>query len=154
MAFKLVNADPAFAPATPFLDFVLKVDNLPRVLVFGSREWWSYDLIRRDMWMLRERIGDYTLVHGACRSGADWFANEFATMQGWEIEPHPANWTKYGKPAGFIRNSEMAMSEPDYAMGYILDESRGSMNMLGLLEDVPTKVSLMTTKTFHGFPEI
>lgn len=126
-----------------------------RVLVFGSRDWLSYDIIRRDMWFLREKIGPYVTVHGACPSGADVFADMFAKHHGWEVEPHPADWNAYGRRAGPIRNKAMADTYPDYAMGYILGASNGSMNMREhlVMNHIPTRITTMNIDSFAGFPE-
>ena len=42
------------------------------------------------------------------RAGADFFAYEYARLSGHLIETFPADWVKYGRPAGPIRNRQMA----------------------------------------------
>ncbi|HEX2679626.1 MAG TPA: DUF2493 domain-containing protein [Polyangiales bacterium] len=66
--------------------------------------------------------GIATIVHGACGwdegdpstwellrlEGADALADEWAASRGVELCRMPANWTKYGRPAGPRRNTAMA----------------------------------------------
>lgn len=41
-------------------------------------------------------------------SGADQLGKKWAENHDIPVESYPANWTRYGKAAGHIRNSEMA----------------------------------------------
>jgi hypothetical protein len=51
---------------------------------------------------------DVEIVHGGCPTGADRFAAEYAHFRDFRVKVFLANWDKYGKAAGPIRNSEMA----------------------------------------------
>lgn len=55
-----------------------------------------------------------TIRHGECtQGGADIIAQYWARQyDGLEDDPMPADWEKYGKPAGHIRNQEMVDKEP------------------------------------------
>jgi hypothetical protein len=93
------------------------------------------------MHRLYQEIGPYTLVSGMQgsvglgsepRTGADamsvWTARTFLYIP---VEEHHAEWRKHGKAAGPMRNEEMAKSQPDYAMGFIVNpNSMGSEHML------------------------
>jgi hypothetical protein len=102
-----------------------------RILVTGSRNWNDTQVIFNDLLhfaKFAQNDGqDITLVHGACPTGADFIAKEIAEVLNYKIEPHPADWNKYGKKAGFIRNKEMVDLGARVCLAYILDESRGSM---------------------------
>lgn len=68
------------------------------------------------------------VVSGTAR-GADSLGEKWATFYGFDITRFPANWNKFGRGAGHMRNAEMA----DYADGLILfwdGVSKGSGNML------------------------
>lgn len=61
--------------------------------------------------------------------GVDQLGAQYATMKGIEIKEMPANWYKYGKAAGPIRNREMA----EYADAAVViwdGVSNGSRNMI------------------------
>jgi len=47
-----------------------------------------------------------TIISGTAR-GADQFGEEWAKSQNLSIERYPADWEKYGKRAGYLRNCEM-----------------------------------------------
>jgi hypothetical protein len=74
-----------------------------RVLVCGSREWTNKERIRAEL----EQIVDLqTVIHGNAR-GADRLAGEVAKEMGIQVMKYPADWPRYGKGAGVIRNQEM-----------------------------------------------
>lgn len=65
----------------------------------------------------------FTLVHGACPTGADKFAADWARSDrarsmGVTEEPHPANWNLHGKRAGLVRNQEMVDTKPDLVVAF------------------------------------
>ena len=44
--------------------------------------------------------------------GGDWHAHHFALSRGWTIEEYPADWDRYGKAAGGIRNQTRVNLQP------------------------------------------
>ena len=79
-----------------------------RFIVCGGRNYANRAMITRVL--LRATSGATSgavLVHGDAL-GADTLAAEIWDSWGGVTEPHPANWAKYGKSAGPIRNREMA----------------------------------------------
>jgi hypothetical protein len=123
-----------------------------RILITGSRTW-------SDAWRIAEAIEraiaergatDITIVHGACPSGADQLAAEYAEiMAAWydgagrqlAEERHPADWDRLGKRAGFVRNAEMVNLGADVCLAFIRDGSRGATHTAGLAEKagIPTR---------------
>jgi len=69
-----------------------------------------------------------TVISGTAR-GADTFGEEWAEKNGLEIERCPAQWNKFGKKAGPIRNKEMAY-QGDALLAIWDGESRGTLNMI------------------------
>ena len=49
-----------------------------------------------------------TICSGLCPKGGDRFAVAFADLLKCETLWFPANWSEYGKAAGFIRNADIA----------------------------------------------
>jgi len=49
-----------------------------------------------------------TIVSGGCLQGGDRFADIIAKKYGLTITIHYPNWGKYGKGAGFVRNTKIA----------------------------------------------
>lgn len=86
-----------------------------RVLLFGSRSWRDREAIRG---FIAELPRHAVVVHGAHWEGADKIAEEEALAAGLRVERHPARWSKEGPLAGPNRNSRMAASRPDFAVGF------------------------------------
>jgi hypothetical protein len=67
------------------------------------------------------------LVHGACPRGADAIAAAYAARtSGYRTEAHLADWTRYGRAAGYRRNAEMIALGADGCAAFIRDASPGS----------------------------
>ncbi|MEE8666867.1 MAG: SLOG family protein [Bifidobacterium mongoliense] len=62
--------------------------------------------------------GRFTIIHGDCPTGVDHDAAKFADDHGFPAEPHPADWTKYGRAAGPRRNEEMAESGAELCFAF------------------------------------
>jgi len=101
-----------------------------RVLVTGSRDWEDVPAIHRVLDTLLAEHGTLTLVHGACRTGADKIAHDwgleryYATSYGAVIvDPHPADWRPDGvfdKSAGFKRNAAMVALGADLCLCFLM----------------------------------
>jgi hypothetical protein len=115
-----------------------------RILVTGSRDWTDEEAIFNALADATQDVQNHsmvTLVSGACPTGADRIAEEIAEQWNWQIERHPAKWRQFGKGAGFIRNNEMAASEPNLCLAFIRNNSRGATHCADAAEfknDVPT----------------
>lgn len=106
-----------------------------RILITGSRDWTDRTTIYRALRSAPFDIADNILVSGACPTGADRIAEEFASLLGWTIERHPAEWQHYGKRAGFLRNKAMVDAGADICLAFIKGESRGASMTARLAEE-------------------
>lgn len=99
-----------------------------RVLVCGSRNWNNYRAIYDVLKPLSKRI-KYVIEGEA--PGADRLGRQAAIELGIKYLPFPANWDKYGKAAGSIRNQEMLdEGRPDLVFAFHIGDSRGTWDML------------------------
>ena len=100
-----------------------------RVLITGSRNWLSAHTIDVTLDELLAQHGTLTVVHGACREGADKMAHNWAlnarhasSFAAVTAEAHPANWRpggKFDKSAGFRRNAEMVALGADVCLAFV-----------------------------------
>lgn len=102
-----------------------------RIAVTGGRDFNDAELVRRTLSAIRFSKDD-VLVHGACR-GADTLAAEVASRIGTQ-EPHPADWKKYGRAAGPIRNREMLSSGVDMLIAF--PGGAGTRNCVMIAEEL------------------
>lgn len=108
---------------------------MKRILVTGSRDWTdSPALMGAIMYELLYVNEPVTIVHGACPTGADFMADEFASLAQTLVERHPADWNTLGKRAGFVRNAEMVALGADVCLAFIKDESKGATHTADLAE--------------------
>jgi len=118
-----------------------------RVLVTGSRDWRDWRAIFKALDDIYAQHPHLTVVHGACPTGADKYANDWAAgaavwgSKNVSIDSHPADWTAFGKAAGFRRNAEMVASGADLCLAFIRNGSRGASHCAGLAEEsgIPTR---------------
>ena len=103
-----------------------------RILVTGSRTWDDEVMIRVEVCEELQRAFMLSMrpvvVHGACPRGADAMASRLADQLKPVVvnEPHPADWDRLGKSAGFRRNEEMARAGAVVCLAFIRDGSRGA----------------------------
>jgi hypothetical protein len=96
-----------------------------RILVTGSRDWLDDIIIELVLTALVEsNPSEHTLVVGGAR-GADQKAQECAEKLGMTVELFPAEWDKYHKAAGPIRNKQMVDSGADICLAFLNKGSKG-----------------------------
>lgn len=100
-----------------------------KIIVAGSRDITNYAVVKKAIldsgWIDKET----EIVSGMAR-GVDMLAVRFAQERGLELAQFPADWHKYGKPAGMIRNEEMAQ----YADALIAIWDGRSFGTRGMIE--------------------
>ncbi len=101
-----------------------------RVIVTGSRAWADEAAVRSALTAAWRRAGQpLVVVHGACPTGADRIASDWAREHetaGITEERHPADWGRLGRSAGPIRNALMARAGADQALAFPLGASVGT----------------------------
>lgn len=102
-----------------------------RLLVCGDRNWGGRDneaLLRERLEALRPEV----VIHG-CARGADRMAGRLAGELGCVVVEFPAQWDKFGRAAGPIRNQQMLdEGSPDHVLWchHDLNSSRGTADMV------------------------
>lgn len=94
------------------------------VLVTGARDYKDRAKVRARLERLPK---DALVIHGACHlGGADILADEEAKALGLRVRPFPADWTRYGRGAGPIRNAAMVACLPDLCLAFHPDLERST----------------------------
>lgn len=97
-----------------------------KLLVCGSRTWSDRRVIARDLMEFPE---DTIVMHGNA-PGADRIAAQIAVAIGLQVVSFAADWIKYGKAAGPIRNRWMLDQHPDRVLAYWNGTSPGTKDMI------------------------
>lgn len=100
-----------------------------RAIVCGSRHWNDPAPIEAALKALPPHS---VVLHGACPTGADALADLLATRRKIRIERFEADWERYGKCAGPLRNAAMLAAGADLVLAFWDGASRGTANMIGI----------------------
>lgn len=111
-----------------------------KIIIAGSRNINSYKLLERviENSDFKNKI---TEIISGCAGGIDSLAILWAKKNGVAVKRFPANWSKYRKSAGIIRNREMAK----YGEGLIAiwdGKSKGTKNMIENMRKIKKPVYL------------
>lgn len=99
-----------------------------RIIIAGGRDFANTGMAFRCLKSL-VKAGDVIISGHA--SGADTIGELYAQKNGLSCELYPADWKKYGKAAGPIRNEEMAKTA-DMLIAFWDGKSRGTKSMIEL----------------------
>ncbi len=122
-----------------------------KLIIAGSRTFNDYERLEKVCnWFLIDsacsgiEYGNIIVVSGGAK-GADELGKTYAKKHGFSIKQFPAEWDKYGKSAGAIRNAEMA----DFANHCICfwdGKSAGTKNMIEVAKEQGLKLHVERIK--------
>jgi len=121
----------------------LDYSKLNRVLICGDREWKDDRLISEFILRLPVYV---TIIQGGAR-GADVLARDIGSNEGHPTMEFLADWERYGRAAGPIRNSKMLkISNPDLVVAFHDDigQSKGTKHMISVAKAKGVPVLLIT----------
>ncbi|BBW98885.1 DUF2493 domain-containing protein [Geobacillus subterraneus] len=106
-----------------------------KVIVAGSRSFSDYRMMEQALlyYLSRCDLSLVEIVSGTAR-GADQLGERFAQEHGCAIKRFPADWARYGKRAGLIRNEEMA-KYADACVCFWDGKSRGTKHMIDVARE-------------------
>lgn len=107
------------------------------VLITGGRDFSDRDNLFSVLDKLHEEYSFTLLIHGDA-PGADRLSGEWAEKVGIDILATPAEWQKYGRAAGMIRNRSMLELKPDLVVAF--PGGRGTAHMVKLAIKAGLKV--------------
>lgn len=79
-----------------------------RIIIAGGRDFKDYKLLSQTMNHLLSNIKDDIIVVCGKARGADTLGEQYAKEHRYSVQYFPADWNRYGKAAGYLRNIEMA----------------------------------------------
>ena len=114
---------------------------MTRIIIAGSRQFNDYEKMLKTLDELGihliNTIDPIEIISGHA-PGADTLGERFAKAYDYPLKIFPADWKKYGRAAGPIRNEQMAKyaSEADRGIliAFPIGESKGTRNMIKLAE--------------------
>lgn len=112
-----------------------------KVIVAGTRDFYDYELLEQKLNRVLVNLKDVEIVSGNA-SGADSLGERYALEHGLKLTKFPADWSKYGKRAGYIRNKQMA----EYAQCLVAfwdGVSRGTKLMIDLAYEYKLQVRVI-----------
>lgn len=110
-----------------------------RVLVCGGRDYNDFDCVWDTLTALHQNDGPITcIIHGAA-IGADTLGRQWAEANNIPHIPFPADWKRYDKMAGRVRNGQMLREgKPDLVVAFPGED--GTANMMKQARDAKVTV--------------
>lgn len=103
-----------------------------RVLITGGRGFTDREMLYGVLDLLHAQHGFTLLIHGDA-DGADRMGGEWATERGVEPKACPANWKRYRRAAGPIRNRAMLKEDPEMLVAF--PGGNGTRDMVQVVKD-------------------
>lgn len=100
-----------------------------RVIIAGTRSFNNPDMLAAAMDRFAELYGPVDVVISGGARGADTLGERWAQKRGIHIVRMPADWPRYGRAAGAIRNGEM-VAQADGLVAFWDGASRGTADVM------------------------
>ena len=105
-----------------------------KVIIAGTRDFNDYAFLKKNVDYFLQGINpnneEIEIVSGNAR-GADKLGERYAKEHNLPVKLFPANWDKYGKRAGYLRNQEMA-NYADMLIAFWDEKSKGTKHMIDI----------------------
>ncbi len=121
-----------------------------RIVISGSRNYLNYYEAKEYIdYVTKDLMKKYNLIFisGTCK-GADALGERYAKENNYKIEYYPAQWEKYGKKAGPIRNRQMA-EVADYIICFWDGKSLDTKSMIKYSKEInkPLRIKIIYSIT-------
>lgn len=114
-----------------------------KVIIAGSRTFQDLSLLTRKCdRVLSSRLDtDNIVIVSGTANGADVLGEVYAKNRGFNVMRFPADWTKHGRRAGYIRN-EQILAIADAVIVFWDGSSKGSKHMMAISDEkgIPLRV--------------
>lgn len=112
-----------------------------KVIIAGSRGFNDFNLLCEKVDRILSNETNIEIVSGTAK-GADKLGEMYANKRGYDLKQFPADWEKYGKSAGYLRNVEMA-DYPDALIAFWDGKSRGTKHMIDIAKEKGLKIRVI-----------
>lgn len=112
-----------------------------KIIIAGGRDFNDFSKLKLicDSLLIKHEIIE--IVSG-CANGADKLGERYALEKGYIIKQFPADWSKFGKSAGYIRNTQMA-EYADALIAFWDGKSKGTQHMINLAKKCKLKIKII-----------
>ena len=103
-----------------------------RIIVCGGKDFTNQTYCFATLDSILPNYEQPEIISGHAK-GADTFGEEYAKLHGLKLTVFPAEWKRYGKAVGPIRNKQMllyALEENPVVIAFWNGTSRGTKNMI------------------------
>lgn len=122
-------------------------------LIVGSRGYTDYASFKAKCDALLAGKTDIEIVSGGA-SGTDAMAERYARELGYPLQIFPADWSRYGKRAGYVRNREMhayISTFPERGVIAFWDgQSKGTAQSFALAKEFDNPIRIIRIDPRHG----
>ena len=104
-----------------------------KTIIAGGRDFMDYNLLKEktDKILQEKKVTHKIVIISGCARGADTLGLRYASENTFDVEEYPADWNKYGKKAGYMRNVEMA-ENADALIAFWDGKSKGTKHMIDI----------------------
>lgn len=111
-----------------------------KLAIIGSRDFYNYEFLKTTLEPYKDKI---TLVVSGAARGADKLGEQWANENKIQTLIFPADWDKFGKRAGFIRNEDI-IKNAECVIAFWDGKSKGTKHSISLCEKYNKPVKIIT----------
>lgn len=118
------------------------------IIIAGSRDFSDYAIVKKSLkkFLISKQTTDKpTIICGMAR-GADMLGYRLAKEFKLPLKEFPADWDRFGKRAGYIRNDQMAKYAQEHGNGVLFafwdGQSRGTKHMIDLAKKYKLEIHI------------
>ena len=104
-----------------------------KIIIAGGRDFMDYNLLKEktNKILQEKKVTHKIVIISGCARGADTLGLRYASENAFDVEEYPADWDKYGKKAGYMRNVEMA-ENANALIAFWDGKSKGTKHMIDI----------------------
>ena len=112
-----------------------------KIIVAGTRYFEDYNKVKETLDNLLEKNILTSIISGGAK-GADFLGEKWAKEHNIPLEIFSAEWEKYGKKAGMLRNKEMG-DEGDMLVAFWDGNSKGTYHMIEYMKKLKKPIKII-----------